>query len=170
MVTPHDDDNRLTIPRNRSGALWADDPEAWRALTTEDGCPWCQGPGPPAAEVMAETATCWVTAPVVAPLPAYVCVSTKAHVIEPYDLDDATRDRFFAEAMAVARGVAAAVNPVKMNYEIHGNTIPHLHMHIYPRTAGDVYVGYPITNRATFTRTAEDLSAIASAINAELSK
>jgi diadenosine tetraphosphate (Ap4A) HIT family hydrolase len=23
---------------------------------------------------------------------------------------------------------------VKLNYEIHGNTIPHLHMHLYPRS------------------------------------
>lgn len=43
--------------------------------------------------------------------------------------------------MLVARGVADVLSPTKMNYEIHGNTIPHLHMHLSPRTAGDVYVG-----------------------------
>jgi diadenosine tetraphosphate (Ap4A) HIT family hydrolase len=55
-----------------------------------------------------------------------------------------------------------------MNYEIHGNTIPHLHMHLFPRSADDPYVGYVITSRVWFTRTPEELASIASAIRAEL--
>ncbi|MGB6535125.1 MAG: hypothetical protein WBF58_04100 [Xanthobacteraceae bacterium] len=31
-----------------------------------------------------------------------------------------------------------------MNYEIHGNTIPHLHLHIFPRYRGDPFEGRPI--------------------------
>jgi len=31
----------------------------------------------------------------------------------------------------------------QMNYDIHGDTIPDLHMHLFPRSAGDVYMGYP---------------------------
>ena len=158
----------ITILSNASGRLWADNPEQWDAMQTEAGCPWCQGPGPPSDEVIAETDMCWVTAPVDATLPGYVCVSTKRHAVEPYDLDDDARDTFFAEAMAVARGLARAVRPAKMNYEIHGNTIPHLHMHLFPRAAGDPYVGYAITNRVWFKRTPEEITAIASAVRAEL--
>lgn len=51
-----------------------------------------------------------------------------------------------------------------MNYEIHGNTIPHLHMHLYPRYAGDPYEGRPITEETLFQRTAQDLARIGQSI------
>ena len=45
-----------------------------------------------------------------------------------------------------------------MNYEIHGNTIPHLHLHLYPRTAEGPFVGQPIDGAARlFVRSPEDL-------------
>src|SRR4029077_5421610 len=100
------------------------------------------------------------TAPADATLTGYACVSTKRHVVEPYELGESARDSFFADAMAVARGLARAVQPMKMNYEIHGNTVPHLHMHLFPRFAGDPYVGYAITNRVWFTRTPDELEQI----------
>ena len=62
--------------------------------------------------------------------------------------------------MLAARALSDLFRPSKMNYEIHGNTIPHLHMHLYPRFAGDPYEAGPITNRARFTRTAEDIERI----------
>ena len=41
-----------------------------------------------------------------------------------------------------------------MNYEIHGNSIPHLHLHLYPRFPGDPFEGRPIAMDApAFTRT-----------------
>jgi diadenosine tetraphosphate (Ap4A) HIT family hydrolase len=45
-----------------------------------------------------------------------------------------------------------------MNYEIHGNTIPHLHMHLYPRYSGDPFEGEPIDpRRVAFERSADEL-------------
>jgi diadenosine tetraphosphate (Ap4A) HIT family hydrolase len=52
---------------------------------------------------------------------------------------------------------ADVLSPTKMNYEIHGNTIPHLHMHLFPRTAGEVYVGYVIHHRVEFEQSTKDL-------------
>ncbi|MGH8732345.1 MAG: HIT family protein, partial [Burkholderiales bacterium] len=53
--------------------------------------------------------------------------------------------------MRDVRRVAAALrnvtNCVKLNYEIHGNTIPHLHVHLYPRYRGDPFEGGPIDTR-----------------------
>jgi diadenosine tetraphosphate (Ap4A) HIT family hydrolase len=72
--------------------------------------------------------------------------------------------------MATAEGLADVTHPVKMNYEIHGNTIPHLHMHLYPRTPGDVYVGFVIHNRARFTRTEDELSILAEGIQRSLQR
>jgi diadenosine tetraphosphate (Ap4A) HIT family hydrolase len=167
-MTTDDTGESITIHSNASGKLWSDDPKQWQALRTEAGCPWCQGPGPPRDDVIAATDMCWVTAPVDATLPGYVCVSTKRHVVEPYELEEDARNTFFGDAMAVARGLANALRPTKVNYEIHGNTIPHLHMHLFPRTAGDPYVGYVITNRVWFRRTQEELARIGSAVRAEL--
>jgi diadenosine tetraphosphate (Ap4A) HIT family hydrolase len=43
------------------------------------------------------------------------------------------------------KGVTGAA---KMNYEVHGNTIEHLHMHFYPRYPNDVFQGGPISPKA----------------------
>ena len=52
-----------------------------------------------------------------------------------------------------------------MNYEIHGNSIPHLHLHLYPRFSGDPFEGRPIAmDTPAFTRTEEDLRRMADAI------
>lgn len=44
--------------------------------------------------------------------------------------------------------IAAATEAVKLNHEIHGNTAPHLHVHIFPRYVGDAFEGRPIDPRA----------------------
>lgn len=95
-------------------------------------------------------------------------MSTKVHAVEPYELGDDVRDAFWADAMTVARGLAEAVRPVKMNYEIHGNTVPHVHMHLFPRVPRDPYVGYVITNRIHVTRMPEELAEIRRAIRVHL--
>jgi diadenosine tetraphosphate (Ap4A) HIT family hydrolase len=35
-----------------------------------------------------------------------------------------------------------------LNYEIHGNSLPHLHMHFFPRYRGDQFEGQPIDPKA----------------------
>lgn len=67
--------------------------------------------------------------------------------------------------MLVAEAVASVVSPIKMNYEMHGNTLPHLHLHLFPRHAGDPFVGGPVDpRRASVRRTPEQLDALAAAI------
>jgi diadenosine tetraphosphate (Ap4A) HIT family hydrolase len=159
----------ITIVANQSGRLWDDDPDAWRQLCTEDGCPICRRlASGDVSNVLAATAAVVVTAGPEVTLPGYVCVTSRRHVVEPYELGERDQSEFFSDAMAVARALAAAVKPAKMNYEIHGNTVPHLHMHLFPRHAGDPYVGYPITNRVWFRPVERDLETIAVAIRAEL--
>lgn len=43
------------------------------------------------------------------------------------------------------------MRPIKINYEIHGNTLPHLHVHVFPRYAGDPFEGRPIDPRQITT-------------------
>jgi diadenosine tetraphosphate (Ap4A) HIT family hydrolase len=69
--------------------------------------------------------------------------------------------------MLVGRALNDELRPAKMNYEIHGNTIPHLHLHLYPRTAEDPFVGRPIDGAARlFERSSEYLERLRQAIGA----
>lgn len=117
--------------------------------------------------MVAEFPTTWVSAVREAPLPGYACVVCKQHVVEPYDLPQGERAAFWEEAMIAARVLAELFEPSKMNYEIHGNLIPHLHLHLYPRFADDPYdTGALRPDSTTFTRTDEELARIAAAMRA----
>lgn len=157
----------ITIEANASGQLWADDPAAWRRRCSAEGCPMC-AQRLRADWLLAETRLCVVSAAPEAALPGYACVLAKQHVVEPFELPEPDQAEFFTDAMAAARGLAKLFAATKMNYEIHGNTIPHLHMHLFPRTARDVYVGYPNHCRVRFTRTPADLDRMGQAIRDEL--
>ena len=79
------------------------------------------------------------------------------------------QSRFWNDAMNVARAVASVVEPIKMNYEIHGNTLPHLHLHLFPRHPDDPYVGGPIDpRRAAVRRGKTEVAMLQSAIVASL--
>jgi diadenosine tetraphosphate (Ap4A) HIT family hydrolase len=44
----------------------------------------------------------------------------------------------------VARALATVNRPLKMNYELLGNQVPHIHWHLIPRLAADPAVGGPV--------------------------
>jgi diadenosine tetraphosphate (Ap4A) HIT family hydrolase len=86
-------------------------------------------------------------------------------VNEPFELGRGEQAQFWLDSMLVAEAVASVTEPIKMNYEIHGNTIPHLHLHLFPRHADDPFVGGPIDpRRASFRRSAAELGALRAAI------
>ena len=97
---------------------------------------------------MAKLEASWVTMGEAAPIPGYVCLVSQTHAVELHDLPEAAACAFMRDARRVSRAVAAVTGAVKMNYEIHGNTIPHLHMHFFPRYRGDQFEGQPINPRS----------------------
>lgn len=144
------------------GSVWRNE-SAWQALRMPEGCPICHESRP--SDVVGELTASWVTAPPIAPLPGYVAVVSKRHVVEPFELPGAERAAFWEDAMHVAAMLAELFRPVKVNYEIHGNSIPHLHMHIYPRFPDDPFVGQPIDPRsASIFRDPEDIDRIRRAL------
>jgi len=146
-------------------AAWAD-PERWRPLADGSGCPICVRGEP--LDVVAELDAVWVTAPAEAQLPGYACVVSKVHVVEAFELDDDASDAFWAESMIVARRLAAFTRAVKMNYGIHGNVIPHLHLPLWPRCVDDPYdTGGIPADGASFTRSTGELAALAAALAGE---
>lgn len=82
-----------------------------------------------------------------APVAGYVCLVSKIHAVELHDLPVAAACAFMRDAHRVSMAVASVTQAVKMNYEIHGNSIPHLHMHFFPRYRGDQFEGQVIDPR-----------------------
>jgi diadenosine tetraphosphate (Ap4A) HIT family hydrolase len=133
------------------------------ASEPEGGCPICRRGEP--LDVLVDIGLVWVTAPADAPLPGYVAVVAKRHVTEPYDLDDDEGHAFWDAVMKVAERLRAATGARKMNYEIHGNTIPHLHLHLYPRFSDDPFQGRPIDGGSrSFHRTDAELDRLRGAL------
>jgi diadenosine tetraphosphate (Ap4A) HIT family hydrolase len=65
------------------------------------------------------------------------------HVNEPTELDDAEAAGYWSEVLAVARALIQVYQPLKMNYETLGNSLPHLHTHLMPRFTDDPRPGQP---------------------------
>jgi diadenosine tetraphosphate (Ap4A) HIT family hydrolase len=127
-----------------------------------EGCPICERGEP--TDVVSDLPHTWVTAPPRTPLAGYVVIVSKTHVREPFELDEVERLGFWTDVDTVAAAIAAGLRPDKLNYEIHGNTIPHLHLHLFPRQAGDRFAGRPIDWRETEPRTEADVAAIRAAL------
>ncbi len=105
-------------------------------------CPICLRGRP--RDIIAELECSWLTMPEAAPLVGYVCLVSRRHVVELHDLTRSEAACFMRDARRVSAAVAAVTAAIKLNYEIHGNTLPHLHMHFFPRYVGDPFEGRPI--------------------------
>jgi diadenosine tetraphosphate (Ap4A) HIT family hydrolase len=65
------------------------------------------------------------------------------HVAEPTQLTDAEAAAYGREVLHVGRALEAVLAPVKLNYDLLGNSVPHLHTHVVPRYADDPRPGWP---------------------------
>jgi diadenosine tetraphosphate (Ap4A) HIT family hydrolase len=121
------------------------DHDRWAALCSGSACPICYRREP--LDVVAKLEASWATMQEAAPVPGYVCLVSQSHAVELHDLPDAAASAFMRDARRVSRALTAATGAVKLNYEIHGNSLPHLHMHFFPRYRGDQFEGQPIDPR-----------------------
>jgi diadenosine tetraphosphate (Ap4A) HIT family hydrolase len=67
----------------------------------------------------------------------YTLVVSKTHATELYELPEEESIQYFTDMLRVARAIASAFQPRKMNYEVLGNTVAHLHWHLFPRYDSD---------------------------------
>ena len=65
------------------------------------------------------------------------------HVVEPMELSAEDAASYWRELLLVAGALERHFDPVKMNFEILGNSLPHLHTHVVPRYADDPKPGWP---------------------------
>ena len=76
--------------------------------------------------------------------PGYCFVVANEHVTELFHLDPAARAAVMEEVNAVAAAVAEVFKPDKVNYELLGNMVPHMHWHVVPRFRSDPLWPRPI--------------------------
>jgi diadenosine tetraphosphate (Ap4A) HIT family hydrolase len=65
------------------------------------------------------------------------------HVAEPTELTSEEAARYWLELLEVGRAIETALEPVKLNYDVLGNSVPHLHTHVIPRYSDDPRPGWP---------------------------
>lgn len=76
--------------------------------------------------------------------PGYTLVFTREHVTELFHLDKAVRQEVMEEVSTVAAALHRVFQPTKMNYELLGNMVPHMHWHLVPRFNDDPLWPRPI--------------------------
>jgi diadenosine tetraphosphate (Ap4A) HIT family hydrolase len=122
------------------------DAERWEQLVRGEGCPICRAGGP--LHLLAELEVTQLSMGEDGPMRGYCCLFLKRHAVELHDLGDAEGAAFMRDVQRVSRALKEATGAVKLNYEVHGNTLPHLHVHFFPRSRGDAFEGGPINPRA----------------------
>ena len=77
----------------------------------------------------------------------YCILEYKSHVKELFDLADEARDLYMKHLSLSAKALQKVFNPDKMNYELLGNKVPHLHWHLIPRFKEDPAWSDPVWSK-----------------------
>lgn len=76
-------------------------------------------------------------------------VLCKKHFVELHDMPEQDLLDFMKDVQRASKALKKVSGAVKINYEIHGNTVPHLHVHLFPRYMNDQFPSAPIDYRIT---------------------
>jgi diadenosine tetraphosphate (Ap4A) HIT family hydrolase len=117
----------------------------WDTLYSGEACPICRDGRP--LGIVAELHATYLTSTLESPMRGYCCLVLKRHAVELYDLSAGEAYALMKDIQRVAKVLQDSTGAVKLNYEIHGNTVPHLHVHLFPRYKGDPFENGPIDPR-----------------------
>ncbi len=67
----------------------------------------------------------------------YCVLVARTHATELSGLGDEERRDYLVEMCLLARAIETCYRPHKLNYELLGNQVPHLHWHLFPRSLDD---------------------------------
>jgi len=76
--------------------------------------------------------------------PGYTLLFTRQHVTELFHLDRTVRTGLMEEVSCLAEALFGVFKPDKINYELLGNMVPHIHWHVVPRSASEPLWPRPI--------------------------
>jgi diadenosine tetraphosphate (Ap4A) HIT family hydrolase len=122
-------------------------PQSFYALKRGEGCPMCAQGRPDETEhgarfLEGEVSDAYLQKSDVQR--GYsVVVWRGRHVAEPTELSSDEASRYWLEVLEAGRRIERAFEPVKLNYDLLGNSLPHLHTHVIPRYARDPKPGWP---------------------------
>ena len=126
------------------------DPDQWLFQAQKENCPYCRKDEDPSqsstlklfkySELCAHPRVC---------LQGTCYLITREHYVELFDLGDDALLGFMKEVQVAAKVLKEVTGAFKINYEIHGNTVPHLHLHLFPRYMDDPFAGVPIDTSRT---------------------
>ncbi len=107
-------------------------------------CPMCTRWADEPLLRVAELDHCYLTLNRDQFFPGYCLLFTRDHVTELFHLSPAVRQGVMEEVSRVAAALFAAYRPTKINYELLGNMVPHMHWHLIPRRTDDPLWPRPI--------------------------
>ena len=122
------------------------DPPAWAQPRSAENCVICRAGKP--NDILVELDASWVTAAEDAPMRGYACLVFRRHAIELHELSEIEGRDFMRDIRRLSSAVQEVTRAIKLNYEVHGNSVPHLHMHFFPRYPGDAFGTGPINPKA----------------------
>jgi diadenosine tetraphosphate (Ap4A) HIT family hydrolase len=74
----------------------------------------------------------------------YCILVARTHATELFQLSDDERRGYLDEMCRLARAISDCFQPHKLNYELLGNQVPHLHWHLFPRYREDPNALQPV--------------------------
>ena len=87
----------------------------------------------------------------------YALLLCREHKTELHQLDAESKRAFLEEMAILAEAVFRAFRPRKLNYELLGNSVEHMHWHIFPRHEDDLRPNGPVWVLDSSIRYAENL-------------
>ena len=125
--------------------------EKWEYRSKEENCPVCLNHPQPENDIdIVEMPSGYLCATSDVPFKGTCYLITRKHYIELFDMSDDEAFLFMKDIMKAAKAIKEVTGAIKINYEIHGNTVPHLHIVLYPRyLKGDRFSDGPINPRLT---------------------
>jgi diadenosine tetraphosphate (Ap4A) HIT family hydrolase len=121
--------------------------EQWDALVRGEGCMACEEIRDGATEegfVVARLQLSHLRFMRNQFVPGYSVLVCTKHAPEPYHLTGDDQALFFQDLVRATQALDHVFAPIKMNINILGNLVPHLHAHLVPRYYGDWAPGRPI--------------------------
>jgi diadenosine tetraphosphate (Ap4A) HIT family hydrolase len=76
--------------------------------------------------------------------PGWVYLVLRRHATELWELTAEERAVMVEDVNQAARALGQVYRPLKMNYELLGNQVPHIHWHLVPRLTDDPDPRWPV--------------------------
>lgn len=105
----------------------------WRQWSSPSGCPVCNQTASDKPEGERAIATLEISRLITdrnTCMQGHCCLVVRPHAVELFDLADEDAYAFMRDIRLASRALQEVTGAIKINYEIHGNTIPHLHLHL----------------------------------------